>query len=87
MDEAIKIHHHHQRKTKGASEVNSKTLQVYSKMGSIIICEISGHKSLIQLIGNEASGKNFPESSSGSFFIQLTPNSNACGEVGELLFK
>lgn len=48
----------YQRKRKGVSEVNFKTSQLYSKGGSIVICEISGHKTLIQIFGNGATGKN-----------------------------
>lgn len=48
----------YQRKRKGVSEVNFKTSELYSKGGSIVICEISGHKTLIQIFGNGATGKN-----------------------------
>lgn len=82
MDGAVKICHHYQRKRRKASEANSKTSQLYSKGDSIIICEISGHKTLIKLIHNEATGKN---SVDFSLFIKLIPNLNAYEDVQWML--
>ena len=55
------------KKTKGkVCEVNSKTSQLHSKGGNITICEISGHKTLIQIFGNGATRMN---SLDFSFFL------------------